>query len=45
MDALVPILIILLVCVTSFVAGYASNKAILGMFDEEADQAKEKRPH
>lgn len=33
MEALVPILIILLVCVTSFVAGYASNKAILGMFD------------
>lgn len=38
MDALVPLLIILLVCVTSFVAGYASNKVILSMFDEEGDE-------
>lgn len=37
MEALTPLLFILLVCVTSFVAGYASNAAIIGMFEEKGD--------
>ena len=37
METLTPLLIILLVCVTSFAAGYASNAAILGMFEEKGD--------
>lgn len=38
MDALVPLLIIVLVCAASFAAGYASNSAILGLFEEEGDE-------
>jgi hypothetical protein len=35
MEALIAIL---LVCATSFVAGYASNAAILGLFEEKGDE-------